>query len=186
MSYLTILLNTSHKKKDFNSGKPLLNTYLHTQAKQDVKRKLSACFVLVGDHGIVKGYYTLSSALIKKEILPETVIKNLPPAYIDLPVTLLGRLAVDNSYKGQRLGELLLLDALKRSYDASVNIGSMAVIVDPLDGDAESFYLKYGFITLPDSGKMFIPMVTVSELFNNNSIRITKPRLTGALSYVFL
>jgi predicted N-acetyltransferase YhbS len=165
MNYLTIPLNTSHKKKDFNCGKPLLDNYLHTQAKQDVKRKLSACFVLEGDQGIVKGYYTLSSASIKKDILPEAIIKNSPPAYSDLPVTLLGRLAVDNSYKGQRLGELLLLDALKRCYDASVNIGSMAVIVDPLDGDAERFYLKYGFISLPDSGKMFIPMVTVSELF---------------------
>ena len=165
MSYLTTHLEATHKKKDFNCGKPLLDNYLHTQAKQDVKRKQSACFVLEGDRGIVKGYYTLSSASIKKDILPETIIKKLPPAYSDLPVTLLGRLAVDNSYRGQRLGELLLLDALKRCYNASVNIGSMAVIVDPLDGDAEQFYLKYGFIALPDSGKMFIPMATVSELF---------------------
>jgi len=165
MSYLTIPLNASHKKKDFNYGKPLLDNYLHIQAKQDVKRKLSACFVLEGDENIIKGYYTLSSASIKKDLLPEAIIKKLPPAYSDLPVTLLGRLAVDNSYKGQRLGELLLLDALKRCYDASVNIGSMAVIVDPLDGDAEKFYLKYGFISLPDSGKMFIPMTTVFELF---------------------
>jgi len=165
MSYLTIPLNASHKKKDFNCGKPLLDNYLHIQAKQDVKRKLSACFVLEGDENIIKGYYTLSSASIKKDLLPEAIIKKLPPAYSDLPVTLLGRLAVDNSYKGQRLGELLLLDALKRCYDASVNIGSMAVIVDPLDGDAEKFYLKYGFISLPDSGKMFIPMTTVFELF---------------------
>jgi GNAT superfamily N-acetyltransferase len=165
MSYLTIPLNATHKKKDFNCGKPLLDNYLHTQAKQDVKRKLSACFVLESDQGIVKGFYTLSSASIKKDILPETIIKKLPPAYSDLPVTLLGRLAVDNSYRGQRLGELLLLDALKRCYDASVDIASMAVIVDPLDGDAEKFYLKYGFIALPDSGKMFIPMATVFELF---------------------
>jgi hypothetical protein len=165
MSYLTTLLDSSHKKKDFNCGKPLLDNYLHTQAKQDVKRKLSACFVLEGDQRVVKGYYTLSSASIKKDILPETIIKKLPPAYSDLPVTLLGRLAVDNSYKGQRLCELLLVDALRRCYDASVNIGSMAVIVDPLDGDAEKFYLKYGFIALPDSGKMFMPMATISELF---------------------
>jgi GNAT superfamily N-acetyltransferase len=165
MSYLTIPLNASHKKKDFNCGKPLLDNYLHTQAKQDVKRKLSVCFILEGDQYIVQGYYTLSSASIKKNILPETIVKNLPPAYGDLPVTLLGRLAVDNSYRGQRLGELLLLDALRRCYDASENIGSMAVIVDPLDRDAEMFYLKYGFIALPDSGKMFIPMATVSELF---------------------
>jgi ribosomal protein S18 acetylase RimI-like enzyme len=83
-----------------------------------------------------------------------------------LPATLLGRLAVDSKHKGQRLGELLLLDALKRSYEVSLSsVGSMAIIVDPLDEEAVRFYKKYGFILLPDSGKMFITMDTVSELF---------------------
>ncbi|GEM_PF-2984292 len=30
-----------------------------------------------------------------------------------------------------------------------------AVIVDPMDAEAERFYLKYGFTKIPDSGKMF-------------------------------
>jgi hypothetical protein len=41
----------------------------------------------------------------------------------------------------------------------------MAVIVDPLDADAEKFYFKYGFIKLPDSGKMFLAMGTIATLF---------------------
>jgi len=61
---------------------------------------------------------------------------------------------------------MLLLDSLKRSYDASKNVlGSMAVIVDPIDENAEKFYLKYGFIKLADNGKMFLSMNTVSKLF---------------------
>lgn len=32
---------------------------------------------------------------------------------------------------------------------------SIGVVVDPLDEDAVAFYKKFGFITLPDSGKMF-------------------------------
>jgi GNAT superfamily N-acetyltransferase len=96
----------------------------------------------------------------------EEIVKKLPLSYKDLPATLLGRLAVDNRYQGQGLGELLLIDALKRSYDTSItSIGSMAVIVDPIDDDAVKFYKKYGFILLPDSGKMFIAMDTVSRLF---------------------
>jgi len=54
---------------------------------------------------------------------------------------------------------------LKRSYEISKTIGSFAVIVDPIDQDAENFYEKYGFIKLPDSGKMFLPMKTISQLF---------------------
>lgn len=165
MSYLTEPLNPSHIKSDFDCGKPLLNNYLHLQAKQDVKRKLSACFILSNRENKIKGYYTLSSSSIQRDILPITVIKKLPPSYVDLPTTLLGRLAVDLNYKGQGLGQLLLIDALKRSFDTSLRIGSMAVIVDPIDEDAVSFYRKYGFILLPDSGKMFIAMETIAGLF---------------------
>jgi len=166
MSYLTIPLNSTHKKEIFSCGNQLLDNYLKRQANQDKKRKLAACFILAGEDEHVKGYYTLSSSSIHRRILPDAIIKKLPPSYNDLPTTLLGRLAVDNSYKGQGLGELLLIDALKRSYHTSVDsVGSMAVIVDPIDGRATSFYSKYDFILLPDSGRMFLPMATIAELF---------------------
>lgn len=166
MSYLTGPLHSSHKKGSFICGKPLLDNYIHTQAKQDVKRKLSACFVLADEKNNVKGYYTLSSAVIQRELLPDEIREKLPPSYNDLPATLLGRLAVDNNFRGQGFGELMLMDALHRSLDVSTQVGSMAVIVDPIDADAVSFYQKFGFISLPDSGKMFLSMTAVVELFN--------------------
>ena len=84
----------------------------------------------------------------------------------DFPVTLLGRLAVDNKFQGKKLGQLLLIDALKRSFDAaSVSTASMAILVDPLYGEAAGFYMKYGFISLPDSKRMFLPMKTAEQLF---------------------
>ncbi len=166
MNYLTEPLNPLHKKKNFICGKKLLDDYFRTQAKQDVKRKLAACFVLTDEDNNLKGYYTLSSTSVIRKLLPENIIKKLPPTYHNLPATLLGRLAIDNNYKGQKLGELLLIEALKRSHEISQNsIGSMAVIVDPIDDDAIQFYSKYGFVLLSDSRKMFIPMETISELF---------------------
>jgi len=169
MTYLTELLSSEHVKDQFDCGQPLLSQYLQKQAKQDVKRQIAACFVIVNDSMVVKGYYTLSNASIEKRLLPADVSKKLPPSYDNLPVTLLGRLARDVKYNGERLGELLLLDALKRSYEASLIIGSMAVVVDPIDESARNFYLKYGFIDLPDSGKMFLAMKTIAALFSENS-----------------
>ena len=166
MTYITSPLSFSHNKKDFTCGKDLLDNYLHKQANQDIKRKISVCFVLTDDNNNVKGYYTLSNDNIPQDQLPQKIKKNMPKSYANLPTTLLGRLAVDVNYKGQGLGELLLLDALKRSFDiSSESIGSMAVVVDPIDNEAISFYEKYGFILLPDSDKMFIPMKTIKELF---------------------
>jgi hypothetical protein len=57
----TIALNSSHKKKSFANEEPSLENYLQKQAGQDVKRQVAVCFILEGDRGIVKGYYTLSS-----------------------------------------------------------------------------------------------------------------------------
>lgn len=164
MSFITVPLDSAHKKENFNCGKPLLDDYLHKQAKQDVKRRLSACFILP-DGNETRGYYTLSTASVERRLLPQEIIKKLPPSYSDLPAILLGRLAVSKSYQGQGLGELILMDALKRSYFTSMQVGSMAVIVDPIDEEAVNFYGKYEFISLPDSGKMFLPMATIANLF---------------------
>ena len=164
MSYITVPLNASHKKKDFSCGNEMLDNYLHTQAKQDVKRKLAACFLLVDAANKVKGYYSLSSSSIPREELPDNVKAKLPPAYHNLPVTLLGRLAIENSCKGQGLGAALLFDALKRSYCVVSEVGSMAVVVDPIDEAAVKFYEKHGFALLPTSGKMVLSMDTISRL----------------------
>jgi len=165
MSYLTVPLHPSHTKKGFTCGKELLDNYLHIQAKQDVKRKLSACFVLTDEDNNVKGYYTLSSTSIHRDMLTENVKSKLPPSYHHLPTTLLGRLAIDSRYKGQGLGGDILIDALKRSFDAAANVGSMAVVVDPIDDEAIKFYEKYGFTYIPDNGKMVMSMETIAKLF---------------------
>ncbi len=166
MNQLTENLNSSHRKKEFSCGKEMLDNYLQKQANQDVKRKLSACFVLNDkETNLLKGYYTLANNSIPQILIPTEFQKKLPKSYTSIPTTLLGRLAIDNRFQGRGVGKLLLIDALNRSYEISKIIGSFAVIVDPLDEDAEKFYDKYGFINLPDSGKMFLPMNTIKTLF---------------------
>ena len=165
MEYLTIPLDAQHKKDEFHCENNLLTSYFRNQANQDVKRQLSRCFVMVNDENSVKGFYTISSSSINRELIPDDIKSKLPKSYKDIPVILLGRLARDSKYKKERIGELLLLDALKRCYDVTLSLGCMAVIVYPIDENATTFYLKYGFILLPDSNRMFITMKTVFNLF---------------------
>lgn len=166
MIEITESLNASHRKKEFSCGKVMLDDYLHKQANQDIKRKLAACFVLKDkETDLLKGYYTLATNSIAQELIPSEFQKNLPNSYKSIPTTLLGRLAIDHRFQNQGIGKLLLIDALKRSYEISKSIGSFAVVVDPIDEDAEKFYERYGFIKLPDSGKMFLPTNTIKSLF---------------------
>jgi len=117
------------------------------------------------DTSDIFGYYTLSSFSIPLSDIPEALRKKLPKSYTAIPTTLLGRLAVDKTHQGKGFGKILLMDALKRSHDLSDEIASFAVVVDPIDEDAERFYASYDFIKLPDSGKMFIAMKTLEEVF---------------------
>ena len=160
------LLDKKHNRTEFDCGKELLNNYLRNQAGQDVKRKLSACFVLTEDEtNRIQGYYTLSNNSILRTKFSENIIKKLPKSYESIPTTLLGRLAIDKDFQGKGFGKILLLDALKRSFDFSKEIGSFAVVVDPIDHEAELFYEMYDFIKLPDSEKMFIAIKTLKQIF---------------------
>ena len=160
------LLNKKHNRKDFDCGKELLNSHLKNQASQDVKRKLSACFILIDNETkSIQGYYTLSNNSIPLNCFSEQVQNKLPKSYTAIPATLLGRLAIDRKFQGKGIGKILLIDALKRSYEISKIIGSFGVIVDPIDNEAKSFYKRYDFIELPDSEKMFIAIKTLKDLF---------------------
>jgi len=155
------LLDDSHDKTEFDCGNEMLNNYLRRQASQDVKRDLSVCYILADENDKAIGYYTLSSNSIGREEFPDEMVKKLPKSYADLPTILIGRLAIDKSKKGNGLGEYLLMEALNQCAELSERVGTLAVMVDPIDESAESFYKRYDFIKLPDSNKMFIPIKTI-------------------------
>ncbi len=157
-----------HLRDNFGCGQTSLDNYIREKASQDLKKKVATVFVLTDDPNTdVLAYYTLSSYTVDIAVLDESFAKRLPP-YPSLPATLLGRLAVDDRQQGKRLGELLLLDALKKSLDTSQHIASLAVIAEALDEKALSFYIKYGFQAFQQEPmKLYLPMKTVAELYQS-------------------
>jgi len=158
------LLEKTHNRKQFTCEEDSLTEYIRKQVSQDVRKRLSVCFVAIDDAQNVIGYYTLSSESLGRESIPEKHLKQVPQNF-NAPVILLGRLARDITTKGTGLGEYLLIDALFRSYKLSKeSIGAMAVVVDPISDKAIDFYIKYGFEQLPDSEKMFLPMKVIEQI----------------------
>ncbi len=158
------LLEKIHNRKNFVCEESSLTEYIRKQVSQDVRKKLTACFVAVDDKLNVIGYYTLSSESLGRESIPYKYLKQVPANY-NAPVILLGRLARDLKTKGTGLGEHLLMDALFRSLKLSnESIGAMAVVVYPINDKAIKFYEKYGFEKLPDSEKMFLSMKIIAQL----------------------
>jgi GNAT superfamily N-acetyltransferase len=159
-------LTKTHERARFDCGRPELNRYLQQQARQDAEKRVAAPFVLVAvGSPDVLGFFTLCAASIAVAEIPATAARKLP-RYPQLPVILLGRLAVDQRLQGQGQGEFLLMDALRRSHETAAQIGAMAVVVDAKDDEAERFYLGYGFIRLQaERARLFLPMGTIDGLF---------------------
>ena len=159
-------LEKAHDRKSFDCGNEDLNRHLREQARQDAEMRVAAPFVLTRPGSpAVLGFYTLSASVIPVEELPPDLMRRMP-RYGQLPVTLLGRLAVDRSVSGQGVGEFLLVDALRRSIEAAQQIAAMAVIVDAKDGRVESFYRRFDFQPFQKSPlRLFLPMGQIAQLF---------------------
>lgn len=158
-------LGKAHDRAAFSCGSEALDNYLKTQASQDVAKRFAACFVLTPDGKTVAGFYTLSQYSVDLVKLPEEIVKKLPK-YPEVPATLVGRLAISERFRGQRLEEFLLLDALFRCLQQSKQVASAAVVVDAKDEAAKRFYEHFGFLSLPETPKrLFLPMKTIERLF---------------------
>jgi GNAT superfamily N-acetyltransferase len=157
-------LDKTHNRSAFGCGQPLLNEWLKDRASQFDRRDLSRTFVATRpDEADVLGYYAISTHRVMHEVLPAAEAKGLPQ--LDVPVVLIGRLAVDQTAQGQGLGALLLVDALRRSVQISEQVGIRAVEVDALDSAARNFYLKFGFRSLLDDPRhLFLPMHEIRKL----------------------
>ncbi len=154
-----MLLDEQHDRGSFTCGVESLDRYLKTQAGQDVRRKANAVFVLseVGEPVRILGYYTLCAMAISQGDVPEAARKHIP-RYPLVSATLIGRLAVATEHQGQRLGAVLLADALQRAFESAGTVGSSMVVVDALDEPAAGFYAAHGFVRLPDSLRLVLPM----------------------------
>jgi len=149
---------TRHRRAEFQCESAELTEFLRTRARKEMQARSSACFVLVEetDPGRIVGYYTLTQTSIDVGQFPEPLAKRLP-RYPRLGATLIGRLARDLAWKGKHVGQLLLIDALRRCVRHSSEIGAVAVVTDPKDDNARVFYESHGFRLL-DERRMFIPM----------------------------
>jgi hypothetical protein len=72
---------------------------------------------------------------------------------------------VDKVYQGRGLGEVLLVEALRRSVLVAEHVGVHVVDVIALHERAKSFYIKYGFLEMLDNSlHLMLPMATVRQL----------------------
>ena len=148
------VLTSKRHRKGFACGDDALDRYFSERVTQDIRRRITACYVaLENKTDCIAAYYTLSAADIPLSDIPKEMIKRLP-RYPSIPVARLGRLAVDLKYQGHRLGGSLLWDALLRSSRSEIAV--FGLIVDAKNDPAEAFYRHHGFVAFGSIPRQFI------------------------------
>ena len=133
--------------EEFDCGRDSMNAWFRRHARRNHEAGVSRVTVLteVGT-GTIVGYVSLSAGHIEREYLPKSARRNRPE---NIPVILLGQLAVDRRFHGRGFARQLLLYAFKTCVALSKDIGCFAVLTNPLDDDVRAFYRRFGFEDLP-------------------------------------
>lgn len=134
-----------HQISEFDCGEASLNLWLKQRAIKNQISGASRCFVVCENKKVI-GYYTLSAGAISIDSAPKKMRRNMPN---QLPILLLGRLAIDKKYQGQGIGNSLLRDAMLRAIHVSQDAGIFAILIHALSDNAKKWYLSRGFVESP-------------------------------------
>jgi GNAT superfamily N-acetyltransferase len=157
-------LENDDDRSAFDCGVESLNVWLKQNAGQNERKRFTRTYVMVhpDDPKTVIGYHALMATSVETAGLPSK--QRLPEK---VSAVLLARLALDNNkkYRGQGLGESLLMHALHKASEASDLIGAHCLVVDALNEDVASFYIKYGFHPFTtDPLRLVLLMDTLNEV----------------------
>ncbi len=128
-----------------NGKHPALDTWLKERAL--ISEGLSARTYVIcrAEEPLrVVGYYAVSTAMEERQALPSAKLRRGMPHQV--PLLLIGRLALDASVQGKGLGADLLSDAIRRCCAAADVAGARAIVAHAIDDDAVNFYARHGFV----------------------------------------
>lgn len=160
--YVIEPLSAAHDRAGFTCGVEPLDRYFATQVTQDIRRRVSTCFVAVERaSGTIAGFYTIATGSVLLSDLAPAVAKKLP-RYPLIPAVRVGRLAVAAGYRGRKLGAVLVADAISRAL--RMEIAAFAVVVDAKDDVAAAFYRRHSFVPFQSSPmSLYLPLAEAAR-----------------------
>jgi len=159
-------LASHHDLSQFQNGKhPSLDEWLKRRALASEGMSSRTYVITEEDHPAqVVGYYAISTAMAQRATLPSAKMRQGTPD--EVPLLLIGRLALDQRWQGLQLGSALLADALQRCLAASEIAGVRAVVVHAIDDDAVRFYQNHGFLLSPLGARVLVmPIEVIRDIY---------------------
>jgi GNAT superfamily N-acetyltransferase len=160
-------LGKNHDRKSFDCGELALNAFLQTLARQQQEKGISRTFVLVDNERpeTILGYFSLVACEVVSENLPTELAKKYP---LRAPGAKLARLAVDRRRQRHGYGQIMLVEAMKKTLTVAENIGIIGFFVDAKNHEARNYYQRFGFLSFPVRPlEMFLPLATMRQALSD-------------------
>ncbi|HEY9802454.1 MAG TPA: GNAT family N-acetyltransferase [Leptolyngbyaceae cyanobacterium] len=150
-------IKLEHQLADFNSGNAELDEWLQKRAWKNEETGASRTYVVTIEQTVI-AYYCLANGSILNTAAPGKIRRNMPN---QIPVMVIGRLAVDCNWQGKGIGRALVRDAVLRTLQAANIAGIRAILVHAISEEAKQFYQRCGFIVSPVAPMTL--MVTIKD-----------------------
>lgn len=150
-------LSRIHDTSRFDCGIVELNEWLNKTALKSQDQTAKTYAVCTGDR--VVGFFTLAAGSVIRNELPSAKLRRNTPN--NIPVVVLGRMAVDLQFQGMGIGNGMLKEAILRAIGASSEIAVKAIVVHAVNDNAVPFYLNYDFLLSPMNNRtLILPLST--------------------------
>lgn len=161
-----------HEREGFSCGVDQVDNYFRKTANKLMQAGNTSVYVMVGPDEDVAGFYAMNAHAVHYTELPNRY-KRTAPGHGSIPAVYISMIGRDERYRGQKVGEDLLIDALCRASRASrAGYAAAVIMLDVLDcGDVakvrnrKAIYEGFQFQALPGNPmRMFLPMRTADLL----------------------
>jgi ribosomal protein S18 acetylase RimI-like enzyme len=132
-----------HQREDFACGDAGLDRWLQKFAGQNRRKDFAATWVIADAQYRVAAYATLTMSSLDLSAAPEVLGKSAPR---QIPVLLIGRLAVDQRFQRLGVGTTLVRHLLGTAVELNRKAACKAVVVNALNERARTWWEdRFGF-----------------------------------------
>ena len=128
--------------KHFDCNIEELNTFLSRYSQKNDALGIGKTFIVLDEKENIEGYFTLATAQVALEEIPDDFKGKLPK--YPIPALRIARLAVSKDSQGKGIGRWLLAQAFIKAVQVADVTGLYFIIVDAKES-SKSFYEHYGF-----------------------------------------
>ncbi len=148
---ISLFDKAKHDRTGFSCGVGSIDRWFKNSISKNIKNDRVRVWCAVNEDGVLVGFYALSAY----SVLPEHAGNIAIPGEIhEIPMIYLNVIAVDKTQQGQKVGNDLLMHAIRKCIKVSNDIGVAQILLDVVKDDyfdrRVKFYNRYGFKILEE------------------------------------